>query len=114
MRQRSKSERGFALACGASSAFDISGLRLLRGGLFAPALGASLDPAAAVAHDMQQATQTIWRSMRCAQLAVRDGIAIETLQPGCTANGPRRDADQFEPAHLQGADHIAPRRRGVR
>jgi hypothetical protein len=82
-----KQRRRLALAHGASSAFDISGLATFHDEVFRPRRLMWVDPAGMISLDMAKIMDAFGRSTARARSALRTGIAIEHLDPGCTSNG---------------------------
>ena len=84
MGKRSISKNGLAFTRGFRSAFDLSGMGLVRDGLFPPPAWKSTDAYGAVALDLGRVMTQFGRSYTCAQRALGDGVAIEQLPLGCT------------------------------
>ena len=80
----SKPRRRLVFALGARSAFDISGLGMLRAGLFDAGDDSWADPSDAVARDMARVMHTFRRSVQCGARALADGTSIDELEPGCS------------------------------
>jgi hypothetical protein len=76
-------ERYEAVARGARSAFDVSGLGLLRDGLFPAPAWTTLDPWRAVARDMARVIDRFGRGAACARRALLAGDDIDRLPAGC-------------------------------
>jgi hypothetical protein len=83
--KRPTSKNGLAFARGFRSAFDMSGMGLLRDGLFSPPAWKSVDAYGAVALDRGRVMSQLGRSYACAQRALEEGVAIEQLPLGCTS-----------------------------
>ena len=79
-----KQSQRLTFALGASSAFDISGLRTLHAELFRSDRLERLDPPGTIFRDMARIMDGFGRSAACAQRALQARIEIEDLDPGCT------------------------------
>jgi hypothetical protein len=78
--------RNCALASGARSAFDMSGLVTLSDPVLAVRRPKGESPAEAIGRDMARITERLGRSATCALLALRKGLRIEDMERGCTAD----------------------------
>jgi hypothetical protein len=86
-------QRSLAFAHGARSAVDLSGLNTLNSEVLRPRAMERLDPASAVARDLARVIDLFGRSFACARRALEEGLKIEDLEPGCTANGAAPEPD---------------------
>lgn len=73
-----------AFAIGASSAFDMSGVRFLRSDLCPPQAWTETDAEGAIGRDFARVMRTLRRSTRYVALALDAGLDVEQLRPGCT------------------------------
>jgi hypothetical protein len=69
---------------GASSAFDMSGLRFLHHDLCPAPASTGTDAAGAIGRDFAKVMLSVRRATRCAAKALDAGADIEHLAPGCT------------------------------
>jgi hypothetical protein len=96
-----KRRRRLALAHGARSAFDMTGLSTLHDEVFRPRSLKSVDPAEMIAIDMTRVMDRFGRSAACARRALEAGIEIQDLEPGCTANGASAESPEVAPRHTR-------------
>jgi len=87
----SKARQYLVRARGAQSAVDLTGLRILRDGLFPPPAWTRTDPAGAIAGDLARVLARFGMSAKCGGEALASGEDINHLPPGCTDGAvPRR------------------------
>lgn len=79
-----RTHRQDAFAIGASSAFDMSGLRFLHHDLCPAPAWTDTDAAGAIGRDFAKVMLNVRRATRCAAKALDAGADIEHLAPGCT------------------------------
>lgn len=82
-------------AHGASSAFDISGLKTFQDTAFRLRRLKRLDPAGTISTDMLRVMDRFGRSAACAREAVDAGIALDDLEVGCTDRNDVPDSNGF-------------------
>jgi hypothetical protein len=89
--------RRLAFAHGASSAFDISGLATFHDEVFRPRRLMWVDPAGMISRDMARIMDAFGRSAARARSALRAGVAIEHLDPGCMSSGAAPGSSKASP-----------------
>jgi hypothetical protein len=86
-----KARQYLACARGVQSAVDLTGLHILRDGLFRPPAWTRTDPAGAIAQDMGRVMARFGMSAKCGREALANGQDINRLPLGCTDGAvPRR------------------------
>jgi len=78
---------GFAVAAGASSAFDITGMRILDSDLLGADSRAAVDPPDRVATDVARVMRSFGRSARCAVEALATGDDTENGSTSAQSDG---------------------------
>ena len=95
-RRMPERRRHLALASGARSAFDISGLSTINDEVLRSRLLKPGGPAEMIARDMARVMDRFGRSAAYARRTLETGLEIEDLEPGFTLNG---DSHESLPHH---------------
>jgi len=94
-RSLAKRRQRVALAHGARSAFDVSGLSTFRDDVFRPHRLKRGDPAAMIATDMARTMDSFGRSATHARRALQAGIRIDEVDPVFTRSDDSQESSDM-------------------